>query len=394
MSLIKRTLAIIAAIVLFGSGTVSAQATNDTVVYLITCNPGTETYSIYGHSALRIIDNVNKTDQVYNWGVFDFNTPNFAWKFTQGRLDYMLITEQIDDFLRTYLYERRAVYSQRINLQPDEIRSLMTLVSINLRPENVRYRYDFFYDDCSTRIRDLIEKSLGNKLLYPPEETIEHFTFRELTGKYQAQYPWLRFGIDLLMGLPGDKTASFREMMFLPVDMQNGLSETLVKREGKMVPLLSNPEILLDFELPEVKGSRLLAPENVFSAVLIALIIIIPLLKNRRIVNGIDIGVFLIASVLAVLIIFLSIFTGHQQMKLNLNILWLNPILIICLIQLIIKRPGIIWFRIVFFISVIFLVIHFLLPQDFNPGVLPLNLIIAYRSSARSAFSWNPFTLK
>jgi hypothetical protein len=372
----------------------NSQSVNDTIVYLITCNPGTETYSIYGHSALRIVNNANRTDIVYNWGVFDFSTPNFAWKFAKGRLEYMLIAESMSDFLQTYFYEQRAVYSQRINLLPEETRTLLSLINENLKPENVKYRYDFFYDDCSTRIRDLLEKAVGSNLQYPPLSSAESFTFRDMTGKYQAPYPWLKFGIDLIMGLPGDKKTTFRDRMFLPVDMQNCLNETVINRNGKMVPLLQNPEVILDFRLPAQAGRKLLAPENVFSLILILLLIFIPQIKRRYVVNAIDIVIFFILSVLAILMIFFNFFTDHLQMKTNLNIIWLNPFLLMCLLSLLSGKPGILWFRIVFFISSVFLVTHMLLPQDFNIAVLPLTLLLVLRSSARSAFAWNPFNLK
>ncbi len=371
-----------------------SQSGNDTIAYLLTCNPGTETYSIYGHSALRIVDRVNNTDLVYNWGVFDFSTPNFAWKFAKGRLDYMLAVETMDNFLRTYFYEKRAVYCQRINLLPGEIRSLMLLIAENLKPENVKYRYDFFYDDCSTRLRDLLEKSIGNKLLYPPEDKENASTFRFMTGKYQAPYPWLKFGIDLIMGSPGDKKATFRDMMFLPLDMQNCLNESFINRAGKMIPVLQNSELILEFNLPVLKDKRLIAPENIFSLFLILCIIAIPLLKKRSIINAIDITIFSLFSILAILMIFFNFFTDHQQMKLNLNIIWLNPFILVCLVYMIVGKPGIIWFRIVFFISATFLILHLILPQDFHIAVLPLALLIAIRSSARAAFRWNPFSLK
>jgi hypothetical protein len=371
-----------------------SQTGNDTIVYLITCNPGTETYSIYGHSALRIVNKINQTDLVYNWGVFDFRTPNFAWKFAKGRLEYLLVVESMQNFLQTYFYEKRAVFSQKINLFPGETRMLMLLIDENLKPENVKYRYDFFYDDCSTRIRDLLEKSVGQKLLYPPSESSETITFRAMTGKYQAPYPWLRFGIDLIMGSPGDKKATFRDRMFLPVDMQNCLNETVIKREGKMIPLLQNPEVILDFDLPVQNKKRLIAPENIFSLVLILLMIGIPLLKRKSIINALDIVIFFLFAILAVLMIFFNFFTDHQQMKINLNIIWLNPFIFMCLSSMISGRRGIKWFRIVFFISAIFLITHMILPQNFNIAILPLVLILTIRSSARSGFSWNPFSLK
>jgi len=371
-----------------------SQTGNDTIAYLITCNPGTETYSIYGHSALRIVNNHENSDRVYNWGVFDFSTPNFAWKFAKGRLEYKLDTESMGNFLQTYLYEERAVYSQRINLSPPEIRQLILLIDENLRPENVKYRYDFFYDDCSTRIRDLLEKSIGDRLLYPPEGSFEAPTFRDLTGKYQDPYPWLKFGIDLIMGSPGDKKATFRDMMFLPVDLKASLSETVIKRDGKMIPLLQNPEVILDFKLPSQQRKFLYAPENVFALILILLIIIIPVIKSKTVVTTIDTVIFFLFSALAVLMIFFNFFTDHQQMKMNLNILWLNPFVFICFVLLILGRLGEKWFRVVFYISTSFLVLHMLLPQDFNIAILPLVLIMILRSSARSGFAWNPFSLK
>ena len=177
-----------------------SQPSNDTIAYLLTCGPGTETYSIYGHSALRIVIPEKHTDTVYNWGVFDFNTSNFAWKFAKGRLDYMLFAESLKGFLQGYFFEQRFVYSQKINIDQFEMRKLVSLINENLKPENLKYRYDFFYDGCSTRIRDIIEKSIGEKLKYPPAETGNISTFRDMVAKYQNPYPWLKFGVDLIMG--------------------------------------------------------------------------------------------------------------------------------------------------------------------------------------------------
>ncbi len=111
-----------------------------------------------------------------------------------------LAVEPMQNFLQVYFYEKRYVQSQKINLTPAETAKLVALINENLKPENVRYRYDFFYDDCSTRIRDLIEKAVGDKLLYPPATGGKSPTFREMVGKYQEPFPWLKFGIDLLLG--------------------------------------------------------------------------------------------------------------------------------------------------------------------------------------------------
>lgn len=390
----KKILFVSSFLLLINFSSILSQTANDTIVYLVTCGPGTETYSIYGHTALRVVIAEKKTDTIYNWGVFDFNTSNFAWKFAKGRLDYMLASDPLERFLQGYYYEKRFVLSQRINLTANETKKLVALINENIKPENINYRYDFFYDDCCTRIRDLLEKSVGDKLLYPPAEKGKLPTFRELVGKYQNPFPWLNFGIDLIMGSPADKKASFRERLFLPIDMKNGLSETVVNRSGKMIPLLQNPVVILDFEAPVVKQNFFLTPVFVFTFLLIVIIMLSSMLKSRKLNNLMDIFIYSVFSILALMMIFFNFFTNHQQMKWNLNILWLNPFILACLLMIIINRPGTIWFRIIFYISGAFFVLQLVLPQSFNFAISPLVLILLVRSSLRAGFEWNPLSIK
>lgn len=369
-----------------------SQSTSKIEVYLLTCGPGTDTYSIYGHSAIRIVIPSKNSDTVFNWGVFDFNTPNFAWKFAKGRLDYMLGAVSYNDFISGYMYEKRFVFSQKINLNENETERLLILINENLKPENVKYRYDFFYDDCSTRIRDLLEKSIGKSLLYPPEGNESIPTFREMVGKYQDPYPWLKLGIDLIMGSPGDKKAFYRDRMFLPIDMQNELVDARINRSGKMVPLLQNPQYVLDFETPVHRQNFFLSPTFIFTLLLIVIIIISGLLKSSKILKLIDILIYSAYSILALLMIFFNFFTDHQQMKWNLNIIWLNPIIIIGLILLIFNKAGIFWYRLIFYISTLFFIIQIVLPQEFNGAIIPLVVLLIFRSSVRSEFGWNPYS--
>ena len=362
-------------------------------IYLITCGPGTETYSVYGHSALRIIDHNKGSDLVYNWGIFDFSTPGFTWKFAKGRLDYMLGVDNYSRFLQSYLVEKRWVKSQKVNLEPEETWKLMLLIRENLKSENIKYRYDFFYDDCSTRIRDLFEKVLEDKLIYTPSSEKKAPSFRELVEKYQRPFPWLNFGINLIMGTPADKKADIRAKMFLPLEMQEGLSGAVIKRNGKMVPLIQNPEMVLDFKTPVVKSSWLTSPLFVFTLMLILLIIFSALIKGKKVNKIFDIILFSIFSILAVLMIFFNFFTDHQQMKWNLNILWLNPFIIICLFDLIFNTGRTVWFKTVFTLGLLALILQFLTPHLFNNAFIPLLIMILVRSSARSDYKWNPFTL-
>jgi hypothetical protein len=371
-----------------------AQEVRDTSFYLVTCGPGTETYSIYGHSALRLTIPERNIDIVYNWGVFDFSTPNFAYRFAKGKLEYMLDTESFSRFLMVYEYEKRWVQLQKINLSSSEKRILLELIAENLKPENAKYRYDFFYDDCSTRIRDLLEKAIGSNLIYPAsEEKRKVPTFRFLTGSYQRQYPWLDLGIDMLMGTPSDKKASDRDRMFLPVEMQKELSKAVVKRGGRMVPLLQNPLTVVDYPTPVIKSSIITHPLIITSLLFIAIILALALVKKPGAIKAIDLVVFSVYSALALLMLFTNFITDHQQMKYNLTILWLSPFLPVCLAAVILDRKWFIWFRLVTVLSAIAFFIVIIFPGISNTAFVPLILIILLRSSARAGFSWNPFSL-
>ncbi|MDR2909775.1 MAG: DUF4105 domain-containing protein [Bacteroidales bacterium] len=389
----KKTCLIITLVLLVFGRPAYAQNESDTIVYLLTCNPGTEMYSMYGHSALRIVDGYSETDMVYDWGVFDANTPNFVWKFAKGRLNYTLQSSTVNNFLQTYSYEERGVISQRINLNPEDIRKLLELIEENLKPENVSYRYNFFYDNCATRIRDILEKATDGKIHYPSGIDTDMRTFRDMTKEYQKPYLWLNFGINLMLGLPCDKKVSFVEKMFLPFELQQCLSKTVIHTDGRIVPLLQNPEIMIDYNMPAVKSKTLLSPEIVIALFFILIIISMPVIRKNTYINSVDIFIFSVFSILAGLMLFFNFFTDHQATRMNLNAVWLNPFIILCLISLLTNKAGVIWFRFVFFISVLFLVVLIIVPQEFSRAAVPACFILAFRSSARSAFEWNPFSI-
>ena len=284
--------------------------------------------------------------------------------------------------------ERRWVVSQKINLETHEIEKLFQLIAENLKPENITYRYDFFYDDCSTRIRDLIEKSIGEDLGYGrlKEKAGICRPSGSLPANMKRYSHGLKVGIDLLMGSPGDKKASFRERMFLPVEMKNGLSELQIRRQGKMIPLLTNPELVLDFDQPVLKGNFFTSPFFVFSVLLIIMIILTGLFREKKANSIIDIIVFSIFSILAILMIFFNFFTDHQQMKWNLNIIWLSPFIILCLISLILSKDWHVWFRIVFFLAAGFLVSLVILPQSINNAFVPLIGILILSKFGKGEF--------
>jgi hypothetical protein len=159
-----------------------------------------------------------------------------------------------------------------------------------------------------------------------------------------------------------------------------------------MVPLLQNPDVILDYPEPVIKRNFLLMPHSVFTVALILVILLTTLIKNKQFIYWFDLTIFLIFAVLAGVMIFFNFFTDHIQLRWNLNIIWLNPIIIICFVSLIINKQGILWFRILFYTLVAFLAVHLLLPQSFSIANLPLILILGVRTLIRSSFEWNPLS--
>jgi hypothetical protein len=373
-----------------GFVSVNAQSTDSIEIYLLTCDPGTEVYSIYGHSAVRVSIPSTGFDRVYNWGIFDFATPNFAWKFSKGRLDYMIGESSYERFLEEYIFEGRSVYSQKINLTRVQKESVISQITENMLPENRLYRYDFFYDNCATRIRDIIEKSVGVNLLYPEDDVDDAPSFREKLSEAQEPMPWLNSGINLLIGLPGDKITSFREQMFLPLDLKMNLSSASIRNGSEILPLLREPATVLEFEPKTVSHLFFLTPAFIFWMLLIITILFSFLTNKRNILRVTDIILFSIFSVLSALMIFFTFFTDHQAMKMNLNVLWINPVLILCLLSLFFKRFGLTGFRIIFFTSLLFFCSVPFIPQHIDRTFIPLILLLCVRSLDNSDFKWNP----
>jgi len=367
---------------------------SDIEVYLLTCGPGQELYATWGHTALRVKDLNAGTDIVYNWGVFDFSTKHFAWKFAKGRLEYMLAYTTYDRFLDEYIYSNREVISQRVNLDRQEINTMLMLIQENLKPENVKYRYDFFYDDCSTRVRDLLENAVGDNLLYPPEDIRNQTTFAKEIERFSIRSPWLDFGIDMLMGREGRKRTTLRDRMFLPDELSKGLSQLVIRRDGLMVPLLANPVTVVESTAVWQKTNVMLTPISVFSFLLIIVLILGATLKSKLANNIMDIIIFFLFSVLAVMIFFFNFFTDHIQMRGNMHILWLSPFVITSLIALILDKEFLWSFRTVFVFTIIFTALAIILPKLINPAFIPLSLILAVRSLVRGKYPWNPLKLE
>jgi len=382
--IMKTRFTLIFAFSLINISVVLAQSPS-TEVYLLTCDPGPESYTLYGHSALRLYDSLSGTDVVYNWGVFDFNTPNFNYKFAKGRLNYRLAAYSYKSFLNEYGPTERSVYSQRIYIPDEELLKLKRVLNENLKPENVYYKYDFFWDNCATRIRDIIEEVYGDKLVYPEQEGEIKVTFRQRIDEFHKGVLWMDAGMDLLLGSPADETCGLRESMFLPEYLMKNLGQAHVIDGDKRVMLLGPTELIFNYERPVYDTGILKQPWFWLSVAFIVIFLFTIFIRNRFMQNAFDLVFWSILTLLALLMIFLNYITDHEAMGQNFNMIWLNPLIPISFYA-IYSKYKLYWFwRAQIALAVIFMLVIVLINQSINPAFIPVILMIIIRSYYRLA---------
>ncbi|HEX6846532.1 MAG TPA: DUF4105 domain-containing protein [Chitinophagaceae bacterium] len=349
-------------------------------ISLLTCTPGTELYSTFGHSAFRVVDSANNADLVFNYGTFDFFDPDFYNKFVKGKLLYFVSIDSLSSFLYEYEYDKRGVTEQVVNLSCEEKQKLVAALFENAKEENKYYRYDFNYDNCTTRLRDMIEQaggdSLDSKNILPKPNT----TFRNLIHIYldRGGQQWSKLGIDMLLGNPMDKKVTNREAMFLPDYLLMAFDSSTLN--GKSV--VKEKKILLDyFESYKTKSG--ITPFMVFGVLF--LIIAAASFYSRYswplFFKIFDFFLFVFVGLIGVLILFMWFGTEHAMCKNNFNLLWALPTHLPFAFMLFgKKRWGRSYFRFVFFYTIALLLVWFFLPQQFNNSLLPVMGIILVRS--------------
>jgi len=352
-------------------------------VSLITCGPGNDLYATFGHSALHVNDPVSGVDKVYNYGTFDFNTPNFYMKFARGKLDYYLHVTDFRRFASTYVREGRWVYRQELNLSKEQIVKLYNLLEENAKPENRAYKYDFFYDNCSTRIRDILEKALGNKLKYPQTKAQPDTTFRQLIDIYLETHPWSDLGIDLALGAPCDKVASWREKMFLPDYLMKNMGKSDVLVDGKSLSLIKNENLVLP-ENPQIINHE---KKNIGWLFWGAFVIIglASIFIRTQALKWFDIILYSAIGILGILILLLWFATDHGATKWNFNILWALPSWLLAPYFLL-RSINSNFFKVHAMAMFALVVFWILIPQNLHAVTVPLILILGIRS-----WTWNKY---
>lgn len=349
---------------------------------LLTCAPGTELYSIFGHSAFRVQDPVSRLDWVYNYGVFEFDTPNFILKFARGKLRYYVLSYSYRHFHREYLTEGRAIKEQVLAVNDAQKKAIFEALMTNELPENKYYAYDFFFDNCSTRERDLLENALGADLRFHPRKDDDYGTYRDLIDPYLRNDVWADFGIDLLLGLPTDADAHQKGAVFLPDYLFEALASAEIKENGSWKPLVSETQTLLDLPATPVTAFQYSPHVLTWGIFTVALLFSFLGFKNGKAYKGFDIVFFLVLALLGTLMLLFWIGTNHQATYKNLNMLWAWPFYYILVFALIGNRRQH-WVKHFAKLGLpaigVVLASHWLLPQAFHAAVLPLMMTATLR---------------
>ena len=359
------------------------QLSGSAQISLITCDPGDELYSIFGHSAIRVFDDSLHINEVYNYGTFNFNTPNFYLKFANGKLDYMLSVYNFKYFLPAYFRDKRGVSEQFLNLNRVEKQRLYKALEINRLPQNKFYRYDFFFDNCATRIRDIVLSSVDGHIGYTQKDTI-NMTFRDMLHLYLNKQPWIRDGIDIILGSRIDRKVSLSESVFLPDYLKDYFMHANIENNGKVRPLIIEDVSLIKFDNPKISSSKL-TPEFVTWMLFVVLVILTIIEKrtNRQFVI-IDRLLLFITGLLGFVIFYLWFLTEHTATGANYNILWAMPTNLILFLFLKKARNSNL-FKTLLYITWIPLLIVLLgwklIPQELPASVFPVALIMLIRLS-------------
>jgi hypothetical protein len=296
-----------------------AQWTDAARVSVLTCESGEELYAVFGHSAIRIQDlaQTPAVDVVFNYGTFQFNDGFYA-RFLRGELIYTLSTSRYHDFEREYFVEGRGIRAQRLDLTPVQIAKLAEYLRWNSRPENRDYKYTFFYDNCSTRILDVLRGVLRDEVDIPcPVRTDS--TFRQLLWPNLGRMPAVRFGMDVVLGMPADAALGACGDAYLPDHLFVKLSEAELIGPDGVRPLVSRSEMLLPHLLPPT-GERAGWPVSL--AWMLLLVVGVEAWLGRRWLSAV---LPWVAGVAGLLMAGLWFATAHTDTRMNLNLLWAFP---------------------------------------------------------------------
>ena len=349
------------------------------VVSLVTFSPGKPVHALFGHGAFRVVDPAFGLDILFNYGTFDFDD-EFVPKFMYGELDYYLSVVGTKGSLEQAIEMERSVIEQVFDLDAEQRQTLYGTLVKNAHPDNRVYRYDFLFDNCSTRVIDMLRATLdgspGNELVMPTGP-YDGRSFRVLLGEHVAAKTWLDFGFDLLLGSTVDREATFEEAWFLPIHLMNALDTATLS--GR--PLVSKTNVLLG-QAGEGLPPRAFDQPAALAWLLLALVIVL----FRRDTGGpwsrrFDGALFGLAGLAGLFIALMWFGTLHHVTTANWDLLWAWPTHLLAAIFLLKQtRPN--WMRIYLGLAAISALVVALgigLSLQFAPAILPLGLVFVVR---------------
>ncbi|MDR1810070.1 MAG: DUF4105 domain-containing protein [Prevotella sp.] len=356
-------------------GAQSVQLSDSATVSLLTNSPWNgAVYTLYGHTAIRVSDKANNLDWVFNYGVFNFNAPNFIYRFAKGETDYMLAAYPFSYYMEERRQQDVAAYEQRLSLTQAEKQRIWDALCINSLPENREYRYNFFFDNCATRPRDIIERGIDGKITYMPVGKSQ--TFRDLIHECVTDYPWVRFGIDLVIGNKADREITDREKMFLPLYLKRAYDgAVVVSAAGAERKLVAEESLLIKGSFQNFEKTHF-SPLVVGIFALIVGIAVAVLLFRGCVLPGkvYSILLFSAAGITGCIISFLAFSSEHPATFPNWNLIWLNPLqlIIACLIPVKYCSKAVYCYHFInFALLSLFLLLWAFIPQHLETAFIP-----------------------
>jgi hypothetical protein len=358
-------------------------------ISVLTCSPGNEPYSVYGHSAIRVKDVAYNYDMVFNYGIFNFNTPNFILRFARGQTDYLLGAYGFSKFVDEYVSDQRSIFEQTLNLTRAEKQKVFDFLLWNARPENRIYRYNFFFDNCATRVRDVIQEQTDGEVIFP-ENSQNQKTFRELIKEYHSKLVWLNFGIDLVVAAPSDQKASAYDEMFLPDYLIKHFAQTTIKNENEIRPLVKSTQVIYQAPDMRYKSLKIFSPAAIFGVLLfIVCYISVRQYRKRKINYRVDYLIFGFYGFMGVVILWFVLYSEHPAMSPNYNLLWAIPLNLVLAIVWKIKRWRPVtryYFLLVSGWLLIFIFSGIFLPQKFHVAFYLMSLMVLCRAVLNVVF--------
>ena len=353
-------------------------------ISILTIGPGDNLNDSFGHSAFRIKDTKLNIDVVFNYGTYNFNTPNFYLKFVRGKLLYKIDSNNFKPFYDYYVKQNRTIIEQQLNLTKPEKQELFNFLLINIKPENHEYLYDFLFDNCATRIRDVLVTVLGAKLKYKDEPLEEKpYTFRKLIQKNVYWNSWGSFGMDIAIGAVVDQNATVWQYQFLPNYVMRAANSASITNKGVTKKLVKSNSSIYEAKSYRGKSNFFTSPLFVLGLFgLLILYITYTDFKTNKRTRYLDASIFLITGVIGLFLLLLWMATDHSTTKNNYNLLWAFPLSLVFIATILKKIPPLWLGKYIYFLllMLVLLCIHWLTSvQEFALALIPLLIALFIR---------------